>query len=127
MLLLSIILSVFTACEKSPETMSNINGNWGLIQTKLYENGELNGSAFSNEVTTIYTFTNCQQKSDKSELTIEEDGEKEVYNCIYNKTEKLFILGQINLYHIEVLTDLELVFYKEYGTYKSQYIFSRID
>ena len=126
MLYITALLTLFMACNKNTETTPNLNGKWGLTKTQLFENGELNGTAVSQEITTYYIFENCESQGADCRLTILEDGEQAVYNFEYNSAEQLFILENNNLYQIESLDEVELVFYKDYSPYQSKYTFEKI-
>ncbi len=123
--LLSIFI-LFISCEKEEVQPNFLPGAWGLNKTELYVNDSLQGASEYSEITTTYKFDFCGEVSDAPcNLTISEDGENQFYQYLYDKDLGLITLNNNNIYQIEIISENDLVFSKEYGNNKSTWTFSK--
>lgn len=127
-ILLSILSSLFTACEKPdiiPETTPNyLPGNWGLYKTELFVSDTLHGSVIYNEITTYYQFDSCATV-DTCWMWISEDGESEAHTYLHNQDSAFITLDGDNQYDVDLITDTELILSKVYGDNKSIWSFNK--
>lgn len=124
MFLITVLLPLLFSCEKqTPEF--NLSGQWGLRQTELFENDQLNGAIDYEEISTYYHFDNCHNQSCR--LIITTDGEEEAYDYVYNPSTLELTVGANNTYKIEILNETDLVFTKNYSPYRSRYSFQKVE
>lgn len=122
MFIISTLFLLLSGCEKPTATMTEIDGTWGLTQTELFENEVLSALAESKEITTYYAFESLET----AQLTISEDGEKEVYPFQYQPDKQALIIAENKFYYVEKLTNTDLILSIAYDNFKSRYTFSKI-
>lgn len=126
MIILTTLLSLLLTVNTPKETSVNINGNWELAKTELFENGKLAGSTNDESSSTYYHFKAKGNGETTGLLKIDDEGESEVLPYQFDTSKKVLTIGKNNHYHIEKITAKVLIFYKEYGPYKSRYQFLKV-
>ncbi|MDA7804148.1 hypothetical protein N8987_06195, partial [Crocinitomix sp.] len=103
-----------------------IKGNWELAKTELFENGKLAGSTNKKSSSTQYHFKPNGESETTGLLKIDDEGESEELTYQFDIKNQLLNIGNNNQYQIEKITPELLIFYKEYGPYKSRYQLQKV-
>jgi len=129
MILLLPVLSFFISCEKEAVVETNfLPGKWKLMKTELFENDSLSGSAYNEELTTTYFFSDCKNSESTScEMYIEEDGQQEYYSYVYNEITGTILLNETTVFSVDDFNSNELKLSRSYDQFRSTYEFVKED
>ncbi|MCG8577330.1 MAG: hypothetical protein MI810_20770 [Flavobacteriales bacterium] len=121
-IIITLLSSLFFACEKQQTPKAELKGKWELQQRELFVQDSLNGSFSYDEPSVFYEFRTDGTNS--GELIISEDGLNESYS--YSLENETFITTTSFLnFKIEQLTTNELTLSQTYSNNRSVYYFGR--
>jgi len=126
MILQVLILNTILSCGKEAVPQNYLPGKWNLVQTSLYASDTLQATNIMEEMNTVYYFSSCETSQSAScDMYIEEDGEKLVYNYIYDSGGNLIIIDENSVFEICTMNESELCLVRNYENYRSEYKFVR--
>lgn len=124
MILLFPIFSLLISCSKDVVETNYLAGKWSLVSTELYENDTLVAQTFHQEISTYYNFFDCKTTATEvCEMYIEEDGEQETFNYVYDAIQKTIVLNAVSIFRVDKLNVNQLNLSREYGHFRSTYAF----